>query len=83
MNRLAFCPSRRKTRGGILPLGRNELSSKHREMIEGPEAFKRFRDALKSALSVPKGSLPARTKKRAKRKPKTNAFLFAVVLLPP
>lgn len=46
------------------------------EMIEGPEAFTRFRAAVKHILSVPKSALPpspfgSRKKKRAKinRKP--------------
>jgi len=42
--------------------------SKQREMIEGPQAFNRFRDALKTILAVPKSSLPPRTKKQAKKK---------------
>jgi hypothetical protein len=42
-------------------------SKKHREMIEGPEAFKRLHDAMKAVLTVPKSALPSR-KKQAKRK---------------
>ena len=28
------------------------------EMIEGPEAFTRFRDAMKAILTVPKSAMP-------------------------
>jgi hypothetical protein len=44
-----------------------------REMIEGPEAFTLFRDAMKKILSVPKSALPPSPYKphRSKKKKPT------------
>ena len=37
------------------------------QMIEGPEAFDRFKSALKTILAVPKSSLPPSPFKQAKK----------------
>ena len=41
-----------------------------REMVEGPEAFVRFRDAVKKVLTVPKTAVP---NPFGKRKPQKKA----------
>jgi hypothetical protein len=41
------------------------------EMNEGPQALKRFRDAVKTIMAVPKSALPPDPFKKQKRKKKT------------
>jgi hypothetical protein len=44
------------------------MQAKTPEMIEGPEAFTRFQDAVKKLLATPKSAVP---NPFGKRKPKT------------
>ena len=48
------------------------MKSQPRDMIEGPEAFQRFRDAAKQMLSVPKSAIANPFKKAKTKKRKTS-----------
>jgi hypothetical protein len=44
-----------------------------REMIEGPEAWERFHDAMRAALSVPKSAILKDDKRKARARKKKAA----------
>jgi hypothetical protein len=46
------------------------VKTEPREMIEGPEAWERFQDAMRAAISVPKGAILKDDKRRARAKKK-------------
>lgn len=46
------------------------MKSQPREMIEGPEAWGRFQDAMRAAISVPKSAILKDDKRRARAKKK-------------
>lgn len=52
--------------------GKMENMKPHPEMTEGPEAFERFRKAMKTIVSVPKDSAMAQPKRQSKKKRATN-----------
>jgi len=48
------------------------MKTGEREMVEGPEAWERFQDAMRAVISVPKSAILKDDKKRARaRKKKT------------
>ena len=51
------------------PDGNEGKRNPPREMIEGPEAWERFRSAMKAIIKVPKSALPASPFKVKKKKP--------------
>src|ERR1035441_301662 len=51
----------------------------HAEMIEGPEAFERLRNAMKTILSVPKSALPPSPYRQSKARNKRPAAHAAIL----
>jgi hypothetical protein len=46
------------------------MKTQPREMIEGPEAYDRFKSAMKAILTVPKSAMPPSPFKKPTRKKK-------------
>lgn len=49
------------------------MKTQPREMIEGPEAWERFQDAMRAAISVPKSAILKDDKHRARARKKRAA----------
>lgn len=49
------------------------MTARVAEIHEGPEAFERFRKAVKTILSIPKSALPPRPHRRKKKAAKRKA----------
>jgi uncharacterized protein (DUF1786 family) len=47
-------------------------TQKHAEMNDGPEAFERFRNAMKKIISVPKSAVLSDSKSRKAKRAKTS-----------
>jgi hypothetical protein len=54
------------------------MRNQPREMIEGPEAWERFQDAMRAAVSVPKIAILKDDKRRARAKKKKTEVLKGV-----
>jgi hypothetical protein len=50
------------------------MSKRPTEMHEGSAAFSRFREEMKTILSVPEKNLPAKAKGKPKSRPKNSAL---------